>query len=222
MCVLRKSFRRWSGFPTLCKVVELTKKRFILIFLIVFCLPLFSQENSGDGEPAAPAAETEINEENLSISTETVDENFESGGIGARPVVSMIFGLLLIALLFFFLFRYFKRLTKPTVSPEGGFFRVLASESLFGSRYIHIVKAGSSYYFLASADNEVTLLEKIEDPEMIQSIELYVSSIPTEPQTFQERLMSAVQKSKIRVSMDETARKMGERLKKQGDKFKKM
>ena len=99
---------------------------------------------------------------------------------------------------------------------------MLASESLFGSRYIHIVKAGSSYYFLASADNEVTLLEKIEDPEMIQSIELYVSSIPTEPQTFQERLMSAVQKSKIRVSMDETARKMGERLKKQGDKFKKM
>ena len=202
----------------------MTTKRFVFVFLIFFCLPLFlaAQENSGGGETASPAAEAAVDEENLPIAAEAAAENFEGGGVGMRPVVSMIFGLLLIALLFFFLFRYFKKLTKPTVSPEGGFFRVLASEPLFGSRYIHIVKAGSSYYFLASADNEVTLLEKIDDLEMVQSIELYVSSIPSEPQTFQERLMSAVQKSKIRVSVDETARKMGDRLKKQGDKFKKM
>ena len=122
----------------------------------------------------------------------------------------------------FILFRYFKGLSKPAVTPAGGFFRIIASEALFGSRYVHIVKAGSSYYFLASADNEVTLLEKIEDREMIQSIELYVSTMPTEPQTFHERLVGAIQKSKIRVSVDEAVGKISGQVKKQSDKFKKM
>lgn len=209
-------------------------KRFLLLFFVLIfpVSGLFAQErtdNAGGDEAGVPvsAGMTEngvLSEENLPVNLTSAGDSATEvgGGVGWRQVFSLFFGLLLIAFFLFILFRYFKGLSKPAVTPAGGFFRIIASEALFGSRYVHIVKAGSSYYFLASADNEVTLLEKIEDREMIQSIELYVSTMPTEPQTFHERLVGAIQKSKIRVSVDEAVGKISGQVKKQSDKFKKM
>lgn len=204
-------------------------KRFLIIFNILFVFfsgSLCAQQNDvpEQTQTAVSDAERPVAEESLPMNfgETAVGEAEMSGGVGWRQVLSLFLGLLLIAFFLFVLFRYFKGLSKPAVTPVGGFFRIIASEALFGSRYIHIVKAGNSYYFLASADNEVSLLEKIEDPEMVQSIELYVSTMPTEPQTFHERLMSTVQKAKIRVSVDEAARRISGQFKKQSDKFKKM
>lgn len=203
-----------------------------LFILAVSVSGVFAQEKAGgtqigrsDVAASDETSATEIlTEEDMPLNLSGVGEtpNETGGGVGWRQVLSLFFGLLLIAFFLFILFRYFKGLSKPAPTPSGGFFRIIASEPLFASRYVHIVKAGSSYYFLASADNEVTLLEKIEDREMIQSIELYVSTMPSEPQTFHERLISAIQKTKIRVSVDEATRKISGQLKKQSDKFKKM
>lgn len=209
-------------------------RRFLcfLYILVISVSGLFAQGKTGENQTGGSAiatsednAATEIlSEENLPLNFSDSGDSAEEtgGGIGWRQVLSLFLGLLLIIFFLFILFRYFKGLSKPAVTPSGGFFRIIASEALFGSRYVHIVKAGSSYYFLASADNEVTLLEKIENQEMIQSIELYVSTMPSEPQTFHERLLSAIQKTKIRVSVDEATRKISGQLKKQSDKFKKM
>lgn len=203
-------------------------KRFLTFLVLLFSASLLWSQENGAATRQTPTAvengsEASVSEADMPLNLSVVDNRGNlNAGVGWRQVFSLFFGLLLVAFFLFLLFRYFKGLSKPTATPAGGFFRLIASESLFGSRYVHILKAGNSYYFLASADNEVSLLEKIEDPEMIQSIELYVSTMPSEAQTFWERLLGAVQKTKIRVSVDESARKVTDGFKKQSDKLNKM
>lgn len=199
----------------------MNKNILIILLLSLFLFPLYSQEtNQGENvEVAEEIEEVKESDQQLNLG-ENQNQEAVTGGVGGLQVISLLLGLLLVVFFIFFFFRYLKKLSQPSTMGKGSFFKIISSESLLGSRYLHIVKAGVHYYFISSTDGEVQLLEKIEDQEMIQSIELYIASVPEETQTFYEKLMSAMQNKLIKVSVEEKTHEVKEGFKKQRDKLK--
>lgn len=156
----------------------MTKKNLVVFLFVLICsvFSAFSQQNSGLQ-----------NEENQII--EQTSNSFDESSIilgepqqnQAQPRNSSTFFLLLRMVLFlavvvaciFVVFRFMKK-TMATPDNDDIFMRIVSSVNISPSKSVQIVTLTDKYAFLIGvSDDSVNLISQIDDPELIQAMNLY-------------------------------------------------
>lgn len=93
----------------------------------------------------------------------------------------MIFGLGIVIVLLFFLTRALKRTNLGRgEGPSDSGIRLLATQSIAPQKYISLVEIGGDIFALGIAENQISLLTKIENREFAEKMRTY-RSVASEP-----------------------------------------
>jgi len=97
---------------------------------------------------------------------------------GGGSLVAAFLPFLLAAIIIFgvFFFVYWMLKKGSTVKTKGSFFSILASQPLDRFSNIHLLKYMGNYYIIITSGGNATLIEKIEDSESVEQIDLKFAS----------------------------------------------
>ena len=180
------------------KSISFYFKNFSFIFIIfLFAHPFFSY--AADADNASSVDETKVifedstsekaaeNPDNLPESR--VNLNLDDGYTGIGAFVKMIVVLAIFAAAVYLLFRFIKKQNNPG-NEENPFLRKAFQLTLGPGKTVQIITLVDSAYILGVSDSNVNLIEKIDDKELVNAINLYAekNSAQTKPKSFSELL----------------------------------
>lgn len=183
-----------------------SKKKFYIFFLIIFLLllnlNLFGQQSDGQKQQ-----ESNINAINQSLenqkSTETKQNNNSIVSFFIRTLI-----VLLILVIAYLLIKY--RFSKTIENKNSDkYFNILLKQQISRNLSLGILEFFGSYYII-SIGTDITILEKIENQEIIDSIKLEAGKEQSKKTFFDYLGISTekVEKSKVIVKFDELKEKM--------------
>ncbi|MCR5217244.1 flagellar biosynthetic protein FliO [Treponema sp.] len=137
-----------------------------------------SVENSQTEDPA------------LNASDPLLDQSASDTGIGVWAFIKMILVLAFVVAALYLFFRFIKKRTSPNLSSDDPFLRNVASVSLGIGKSVQIVTLIDKAYMVGVSENGVSLIDKIEDKELINAMNLYndKNTRQSKPRTFGEIL----------------------------------
>ena len=94
----------------------------------------------------------------------------------------VLFVLIGIIFLLYFLFRY--RFLKTNLNQEEGLFRVVKNYFMGPNKQLAVVKIVNSFYLFAMSQDNMSLIEKVEDKEMVDAFKLEASKKETKGKFF--------------------------------------
>lgn len=100
------------------------------------------------------------------------DENGESGLGTAWLFFRMIIVLALVVACIYFVMRFMKKKFVSTVSDTDPYLKKTASLSLEVGKSVHIVTLNNKAYVLGVTENNVTLIDKIDDKDLIDAMNI--------------------------------------------------
>jgi len=151
---------------------------FFLVFSsIFFCAVLFAEEQQNLSENSEQKSFLkEIPKFNNAIETGTPLKFGNVPEISIFRLFFKVFITLIIILLFFYIIRKFilKR-RKIFTDTSSELFQTLAIYPLSSNKSLQIIEFSDCLYLLAISDNNISLIEKIEDKDKIDTIKLYAN-----------------------------------------------
>lgn len=177
-------------------------KKIMAVLLIAGTASFFCGAQNNTAEAKAETESVQENKENLTDAqkaqneiifsdTETDDASAvqNSGTSGVFVFLRMILVLAIVVGAIYVIFRFFKK----TVNPSGDkdpFLRKVSSVPLAVGKSVQIVTLIDKAYIIGVSDNGVNLIEKIDDKELINAMNLYADKMDNtaKPKNFAEVL----------------------------------
>lgn len=130
-----------------------------------------------------PPAPREVSESELVFPSEAPEVEETGGGAPSpQPAVGftlwdglrmlLLLGVVLAAI--YAVFYFLRKMSVPRGSGED-LIRVVDTRVLQGTRAVHVIGVGNSYFLVGSSENGVTLIARIEEKETLDQIELIAS-----------------------------------------------
>lgn len=138
----------------------------------------FAQQTSDEPVPAADQSqnESELADESLMLFDDepdpTLDQTqdaIETGGLW--DWVRMIVVLALVLAMIYAVVWFLKRIQQPR-RPETSLIDIAASQTLSGSRSVHLIRVGQQVFLVGEAENAVQLVSEITNQESLDEIRL--------------------------------------------------
>ncbi len=203
------------------------KKLFIALFivnLLIAIFPLVGQE----GEVVNEVTEvTEVDTEQTPLNP-IPEEDTEAAVIAEAPSVgneflnlikNLFFFVLILGALYFFLKFLKKRSQNGMISDD--FMKIVSTQQLTASRFLHIVKVGEEFYWISSTDGGISLLEKLTDKDLVDQLNAKKQlDQPTIIESFREFIQKWTSPSTKPLSNEEKSSETIENLKKQSERLK--
>lgn len=137
-------------------------------------------------------------------------------------VIKNIFFFLLVLALIYLLLRFLKKLSLNGLKSDN-FMKIISTQHLSNNRFLHIVKLGSEFFWISSADGGVSLLKKIEDQSFIDELLLQKESLSSpDGKNFRDILRSVIKPTSQSFSSDEKIDESLINIKNQRERIKKM
>ncbi|MBP5451313.1 MAG: flagellar biosynthetic protein FliO [Treponema sp.] len=164
-----------------------SSKKFIAVlclFSFVFCALSFAQSAvEGASESNTVSEESKpLNQNKIDESLLTLDGTSDATGVANQSSSSplrtvwvffrMILVLGIVLAIVWIIFKLMKRSTDPGNSTDE-FLRKVSSLTISPGKSVQIVTLIDKAYLLGVSDNSVNLITEIEDPELIQAMNLY-------------------------------------------------
>lgn len=153
-------------------------KKSLVVFLLILVCAVFSvaaQQNSS-------AEETQVIEQPQNTFDESSillgegRQNQASGGSGSSSfflLLRMVLFLLIVVACIFLVFKFMKK-TMAVPDNDDMFMRIVSSVNISPSKSVQIVTLTDKYAFMIGvSDDSVNLISQIDDPELIQAMNLY-------------------------------------------------
>ncbi len=153
-------------------------KKNLVVFLLILVCSVFSvaaQQN-------ASAEETQVIEQPLNTFDESSvllgesRQNQAPGGSGSSSfflLLRMVLFLLIVVACIFLVFKFMKK-TMAVPDNDDMFMRIVSSVNISPSKSVQIVTLTDKYAFMIGvSDDSVNLISQIDDPELIQAMNLY-------------------------------------------------
>ena len=212
----------------------------LCVFSFVFCAMSFAQEavdSSSDSqttEQSQVLSQNKIDESKYSLenpgSTATEENGKTSSPLKTVWVFfRMILVLAIVLAIIWIIFKLMKRSVDPDKSTDE-FLRKVSSLTISPGKSIQIVTLIDKAYLLGVSDNSVNLITEIDDPELIQAMNLYAdkNAKVERPKSFEDVLelfMPKKKKNEVNKSKnanafeDGAARQILDSLKKQSQRL---
>lgn len=153
-------------------------KKSLVVFLLILVCAVFSvaaQQN-------ASAEETQVIEQPQNTFDESSillgegRQNQAPGGSGSSSfflLLRMVLFLLIVVACIFLVFKFMKK-TMAVPDNDDMFMRIVSSVNISPSKSVQIVTLTDKYAFMIGvSDDSVNLISQIDDPELIQAMNLY-------------------------------------------------
>ena len=153
-------------------------KKSLVVFLLILVCSVFSvaaQQN-------ASAEETQVIEQPQNTFDESSillgegRQNQAPGGSGSSSfflLLRMVLFLLIVVACIFLVFKFMKK-TMAVPDNDDMFMRIVSSVNISPSKSVQIVTLTDKYAFMIGvSDDSVNLISQIDDPELIQAMNLY-------------------------------------------------
>ncbi len=156
--------------------------------LAILCLaamagPATAQPASASGKPAAgtpaPAAAAPAAPDESSLALVEAAPGTSSASM-LPYVLRMMLVLGLVIGVIYALYALLKRSARPRAQQDA-YLRVLATTTLAPGRQLHVVSLGGSAWLVGSTDSSVGLIERIDDREVVDALELRATQSPEAP-----------------------------------------
>lgn len=159
--------------------------------LAILCLaamagPATAQPASASGKPAAgtpaPAAAAPAAPDESSLALVEAAPGTAGGSSASMLpyVLRMMLVLGLVIGVIYALYALLKRSARPRAQQDA-YLRVLATTTLAPGRQLHVVSLGGSAWLVGSTDSSVGLIERIDDREVVDALELRATQSPEAP-----------------------------------------
>ena len=153
---------------------------FMFLFLFLFSVEMYSQE-----------LKTESNEKQLSVQNTSQSLTETSNTFGIMGFLQMIFIFILLILAIYGLFFLIKKASSQKIE-EDGIINLIDSKNLGTNKNLHLIKIVSEYYLISSTENSVNLISKIEGKDLVDELNLEISTVKSRNKNFKD-LMGGVQ-----------------------------
>lgn len=152
--------------------------------LSVMAGPATAQAAPVPGTPAtgtpAPTATAAPDESSLALVEADPGTAVGAGASMLPYVLRMILVLGLVIGVIYALYALLRRSARPKAQ-EDAYLRVLATTTLAPGRQLHVVSLGGSAWLVGSTDASVGLIERIDDKEVVDALELRAAQSPEAP-----------------------------------------
>lgn len=153
---------------------------------------------------------------------ETVTLNSESFISQLWGAIKVIFFFGIVIGILFLLVRVFKKINKGSFVSDT-LIDVVSSRQLAGSRYLHVIRMGNEYMLVSSTDGSINLIKTIEDKETIDILQLHKEkNAEPDNRNFRDIFRDIVKPGNSTLGGGQKMQESMQKLKKQGDRLKKM
>lgn len=156
----------------------MTRKNLVVFLFVLFCsvFSVFAQQNSNQSsEENQVIAQTEnsFDESSIVLGGTPQNQAQERNSSTFFLLLRMILFLAVVVACIFLVFRFMKK-TMATPDNDDIFMRIVSSVNISPSKSVQIVTLTDKYAFLIGvSDDSVNLISQIDDPELIQAMNLY-------------------------------------------------
>lgn len=156
----------------------MTRKNLVVFLFVLICsvFSVFAQQNSNQSnEENQVIAQTENSFDESSIVLGESQQNQTQSRSSSTffLLLRMILFLVVVVACIFLVFRFMKK-TMATPDNDDIFMRIVSSVNISPSKSVQIVTLTDKYAFLIGvSDDSVNLISQIDDPELIQAMNLY-------------------------------------------------
>ena len=192
--------------------------RYIFIFIISIFSSTFtySQQNSAP-PPAIDESKIKVNIPTNNTTVQTNQSQIRVKSIiQAGDYIKLVITLAIIILLIYLLLRFLRKFSVRDVQEQNNLIRVLGSRILHNNEIVHVIELEGLVYVIGSSSNQVTLLDKIEDKEIVDRLILNATNNPSES-TFSRIMGKKGFFQQETTSLVNFIKKQQERLKKPSD-----
>ncbi len=156
----------------------MTRKNLVVFLFVLVCsgFSVFAQQNSNQSsEENQIIAQTEnsFDESSIVLGGTPQNQAQERNSSTFFLLLRMILFLAVVVACIFLVFRFMKK-TMATPDNDDIFMRIVSSVNISPSKSVQIVTLTDKYAFLIGvSDDSVNLISQIDDPELIQAMNLY-------------------------------------------------
>ncbi len=156
----------------------MTRKNLVVFLFVLVCsvFSVFAQQNSNQSsEENQVIAQTEnsFDESSIVLGGTPQNQAQERNSSTFFLLLRMILFLAVVVACIFLVFRFMKK-TMATPDNDDIFMRIVSSVNISPSKSVQIVTLTDKYAFLIGvSDDSVNLISQIDDPELIQAMNLY-------------------------------------------------
>lgn len=156
----------------------MTRKNLVVFLFVLVCsvFSVFAQQNSNQSsEENQIIAQTEnsFDESSIVLGGTPQNQAQERNSSTFFLLLRMILFLAVVVACIFLVFRFMKK-TMATPDNDDIFMRIVSSVNISPSKSVKIVTLTDKYAFLIGvSDDSVNLISQIDDPELIQAMNLY-------------------------------------------------
>ena len=156
----------------------MTRKNLVVFLFVLVCsvFSVFAQQNSNQSsEENQIIAQTEnsFDESSIVLGGTPQNQAQERNSSTFFLLLRMILFLAVVVPCIFLVFRFMKK-TMATPDNDDIFMRIVSSVNISPSKSVQIVTLTDKYAFLIGvSDDSVNLISQIDDPELIQAMNLY-------------------------------------------------
>lgn len=153
-------------------------KKNLVVFLLILVCSVFSvaAQQNASAEEAQVIEQPQNTFDESSILLGEGRQNQAPGGSGSSSfflLLRMVLFLLIVVACIFLVFRFMKK-TMAVPDNDDMFMRIVSSVNISPSKSVQIVTLTDKYAFMIGvSDDSVNLISQIDDPELIQAMNLY-------------------------------------------------
>lgn len=153
-------------------------KKNLVVFLLILVCSVFSvaAQQNASAEENQVIAQPQNTFDETSILLGEGRQNQAPGGSGSSSfflLLRMVLFLLIVVACIFLVFKFMKK-TMAVPDNDDMFMRIVSSVNISPSKSVQIVTLTDKYAFMIGvSDDSVNLISQIDDPELIQAMNLY-------------------------------------------------
>ncbi len=156
----------------------MTKKNLVIFLFFLFCsgFSAFAQQNSSSADEKNQVIEQKsdsFDESSIVLGETRQSQEQNRSSSTFFLLLRMILFLAVVVVCIFLVFRFMKK-TMSVPDNDDIFMRIVSSVNISPSKSVQIVTLTDKYAFLIGvSDDSVNLISQIDDPELIQAMNLY-------------------------------------------------
>lgn len=156
----------------------MTRKNLVVFLFVLVCsaFSVFAQQNpnqSSEENQVIAQTENSFDESSIVLGGTPQNQAQERNSSTFFLLLRMILFLAVVVACIFLVFRFMKK-TMATPDNDDIFMRIVSSVNISPSKSVQIVTLTDKYAFLIGvSDDSVNLISQIDDPELIQAMNLY-------------------------------------------------
>lgn len=156
----------------------MTRKNLVVFLFVLICsiFSVFAQQNSNQSNEENQVIaqnENSFDESSIVLGESQQNQTQSRSSSTFFLLLRMILFLVVVVACIFLVFRFMKK-TMATPDNDDIFMRIVSSVNISPSKSVQIVTLTDKYAFLIGvSDDSVNLISQIDDPELIQAMNLY-------------------------------------------------